>query len=174
MLCVARAGSEARADAALIKGLMRRTAEDVITIGQALIRQKEALPHGSFLPWIAAEFAMTDRTARRFMSVADVYGSKSDTVSDLSLNAVYELASATTDVQADVERRIAAGEIIGAADVKKLKQRAQEIVQQNAALADANRDLIANAHQTAQTEAEKKYKARITELEQRVAMGHAG
>jgi hypothetical protein len=44
--------AEARADAALIKGLMRRTAEDVITIGQALIRQKDALPHGSFLPWI--------------------------------------------------------------------------------------------------------------------------
>ena len=30
-----RARAEARADAALIKGLMRRTAEDVITIGQA-------------------------------------------------------------------------------------------------------------------------------------------
>jgi hypothetical protein len=29
---------QARADAALIKGLMRRTAEDVITIGQALWR----------------------------------------------------------------------------------------------------------------------------------------
>jgi hypothetical protein len=32
--------------------------EDVITIGQALIRQQAALPHGSFL----AEFAMTPRT----------------------------------------------------------------------------------------------------------------
>jgi hypothetical protein len=75
---------EARADAALIKGLMRRTAEDVITIGQALIRQKAALPHGSFLPWIEAEFEMTDRTARRFMSVAD--GSKSECARKLAKN----------------------------------------------------------------------------------------
>ena len=48
-------------------GLMRRTAEDVITIGQALIRQKEALPHGSFLPWVAAEFEMSDREANRLL-----------------------------------------------------------------------------------------------------------
>ena len=44
---------------------MRLTAEDVITIGQALIRQKAALPHGSFLPWIEAEFDMAVRTAQR-------------------------------------------------------------------------------------------------------------
>jgi hypothetical protein len=50
-----------RAAAALIKGLIRRTVDDIITIGQALIRQKQALPHGSFLPWIDAEFAMSRR-----------------------------------------------------------------------------------------------------------------
>jgi hypothetical protein len=53
----------ARSDAALIKGLMKRTAEDVIEIGKALIRQKGKLPHGMFLPWIETEFDMTDRTA---------------------------------------------------------------------------------------------------------------
>jgi hypothetical protein len=37
---------EARADAALIKGLIRRTTQDVIDTGLALIRQKNALPHG--------------------------------------------------------------------------------------------------------------------------------
>jgi len=34
---------EPRADAALIKGLKRRTAEDVIEIGKALMRQRRAL-----------------------------------------------------------------------------------------------------------------------------------
>jgi hypothetical protein len=33
---------------------------------------------------------------------------------------LYEPASSTADVQAEVERRIAAGEIIGAADVARL------------------------------------------------------
>lgn len=41
-----------------------------ITIGQKLKEQKEALPHGSFLPWIAAEFAMT---AQNFMKIAAQY-----------------------------------------------------------------------------------------------------
>jgi Protein of unknown function (DUF3102) len=61
---------------ALIKGLRRRTAEDVITIGQALVRQKAALPHGSFRPWMEAEFGMSGPTASRFMNVAEIYGSE--------------------------------------------------------------------------------------------------
>jgi hypothetical protein len=41
----------------------RGPAEDVITIGLALILQKSALPHGSFLPWKQAEFGMTEQHA---------------------------------------------------------------------------------------------------------------
>jgi hypothetical protein len=52
----------ARADAALIKGLIRRTAEDVIEVGKALIRQRSALK-GVFLDWVQAEFEMSQRTA---------------------------------------------------------------------------------------------------------------
>jgi hypothetical protein len=133
----------APADAALIKGLMRRTVEDVLTVGQALIRQKAALPHGSFLPWIEAEFGMSQSAAYRFINVAERFDSTLPNVGSLPLAALYELAAPSTppEVQAEVERRISAGEIIGAADVKKLKQQAQEIVQQNAALTDANRDM---------------------------------
>jgi hypothetical protein len=54
------------------------------------------------------------------MSVAEAYGSKSDTVSDLSLGALYDLASSSAGVQ-EVERRIAAGEIVSAADVTRIK-----------------------------------------------------
>jgi hypothetical protein len=55
---------EARADAALIKGLVRRTTEDIIEIGNALIRQKNALP-GAFHSWIEAEFGWQERMAQR-------------------------------------------------------------------------------------------------------------
>lgn len=91
---------------------MRRTAEDIITIGHALIRQKHALPHGSFLPWIDDEFGMTEQHARRFMHVAEVYGGKANIMFDLTPTALYELAAPSTppEVRAEVERRIAAGE----------------------------------------------------------------
>ena len=66
------------------------------------------------------------RVARRFratrkkpaMSVARQFGVKSITVTDLRISALYELAATSTspEVQAEVERRIAAGEIVSAAD----------------------------------------------------------
>lgn len=48
----------AREDAALIKAHMKTAAESIIAVGLALKRQKDRLPHGMFLPWIAAEFEM--------------------------------------------------------------------------------------------------------------------
>jgi hypothetical protein len=74
-------------------GLMRRTGEDVITIGHALIRQKAALPHGSFLPWIAAEFDTSQRAAYRFINVAERYGWKLASLASLNLEAIYEPAA---------------------------------------------------------------------------------
>ena len=72
----------------------------------------KGLPHGSFLPWIEAEFEMTHKTATNFMNVAAKFGAKVEIVSPLVPTALYELASSSAKVQAEVERRIAAGEII--------------------------------------------------------------
>lgn len=44
----------ARAAAERIKLRLKRTVEDVIEIGRELTAVKEELPHGQFLPWIAA------------------------------------------------------------------------------------------------------------------------
>jgi hypothetical protein len=66
---------------------MRRTAEDVIEIGNALIRQKDLLPHGMFLPWIETESEMGQRTAYNFTGVAEKYGGKLATVASLSPTA---------------------------------------------------------------------------------------
>jgi len=54
-----------------------------------------ALPHGMFLPWIGAELAMHEQSVRRFMQVAERFG-KSNTVLDLPLTALYELAAPST------------------------------------------------------------------------------
>ena len=101
----------ARTDAALIKGLMRRTVEDIIEIGKALIRQQTALGT-AFDTWIDTEFEMSRRSAFNFMGVARKFGDRSATVALLPLKALYELASSTLEVQAEVERRIAAGELV--------------------------------------------------------------
>ena len=76
------------------------------------------MPHGSFLPWIEAEFGMNPRTAQRFMGVAETFKGKYDTVSHLDPKALYELAAPKTpiEVREEVERMIAAGEVVRAAD----------------------------------------------------------
>ena len=165
----------ARSDAALIKGLMRRTEEDLIEIGRALIRQKANLPHGLFLPWLKTEFDMSEATARRMMSVGHVFGGKSVSLTDLGAGALYELASPSTpeEVRAEVERRIATGEIVDAAVVRTLKTQYAEMSATATDLAkiadqvkEQNRDLMANAHQRAREE----YASRIDSLEKRLAL----
>ena len=76
-----------------IRVLAKRAARDIVVIGQRLLEVKAALPHGSFGPWLQAEFNWTDRTARNFMRVAQRF--KMETVSDLNISptALYLLAS---------------------------------------------------------------------------------
>ena len=79
---------EAREAAQRIRLRLRRSAEDIIEIGRDLLAVKASLPHGSFLPWIEAEFGMSERSARRFMQVADVYAGKSARLADLNAEAL--------------------------------------------------------------------------------------
>lgn len=149
---------EVRAAAERIKVRLKRTAEDIIEIGRDLIAMKERLAHGQFLPWIEAEFGMTDRTARNFMAVAERFGSKSETVSDFSPKALYLLASAPADVVQEVETRAAAGEIVSAAEIARLtalhkaeqKRLAQEIAAANAETNAVRRDLEALQQKSAE------------------------
>lgn len=106
--------------ATTIKPLMRRTAEDLVRIGQELIAVKDLLPHGQFTPWIETEFGLHQRTARRMMAVAERLGHKADTLSDLSASILYELASDTTSDEtiSRVARLSAAGENLTARDVR--------------------------------------------------------
>ena len=57
------------------------------------------------------------------MQVAECYGDQLITVISLGPKALYELAASSTppEVREEIERRIAAGEIISAADVKRIK-----------------------------------------------------
>jgi hypothetical protein len=124
---------------------LRHSTEDIIAIGKDLLMVKEQLEHGRFEAWIKAEFAMTLRTAERFMSVAERFG-KDDIVSDLSASALYLLAAPSTPepVIDEVKERAASGEKVTVADIKRLKADAQTLRAENAALRDDNAALADN------------------------------
>lgn len=121
------AATEVRAAAERIRVRMKRTAEDIIAIGTDLVTVKERLPHGAFLPWIEAEFGMSEDTARNFMRVAGRYG-KSGNIPDLTPSALYELAAPSTPepVRQQIEAKAKAGENISVEEVRRLKREAAE------------------------------------------------
>lgn len=82
--------------AAHIAGIQRNVVTDIAEIGKTLLRVKEAVGHGSFIPWLKAEFGWTERTAQNYMSVAERLAGKYETVSHLPLTTLYALASPST------------------------------------------------------------------------------
>jgi hypothetical protein len=66
--------ADAKAAATLIRSLMAEIVNETvpreIRIGRELLKIKARLGHGHFGPWLAAEFGMSDRQARRYMSAA--------------------------------------------------------------------------------------------------------
>lgn len=167
-----------------IRDRMKRTVEDIIAIGQDLIAVKDKLPHGAFLPWIEAEFGMSENAARNFMRVATVYAGKSAMIADFSPTVLYELAAPSTPepVRRAVEALAGAGESVSVAEVQRLKREATEAAKRaqdadakaNAAaaeaerqrakadaLAEGQRDLIEAAKAQARREAEEKAAAEL-------------
>ncbi|NJO97824.1 MAG: DUF3102 domain-containing protein [Pleurocapsa sp. CRU_1_2] len=53
-----------------IRSLMKRTAQDIIEIGQRLIKVKKLLGYGQYRKWIQAEFNWGKSTANSFENVA--------------------------------------------------------------------------------------------------------
>ena len=75
----------------------------MIVIGQKLTEVKALLQHGQFETWCSVEFDMSQRTAQRMMSAAEVFGGKSDTVSLLSDSVMYMLSGPSVPEAARVE-----------------------------------------------------------------------
>jgi hypothetical protein len=67
-------------------------------IGQDLISVKDLLGYSKFGKWITAEFDMDRRTAERYMNTARWLEDKSDTLSHLTMSALYALAAPSAPV----------------------------------------------------------------------------
>lgn len=114
---------DVRAAAERIRIRMKRTAQDIVEIGQDLIAVKAKIGHGNWLPWLEAEFGMSQSSADRFIHVATRFGDKLPTVGNLAPSVVYLLAQNNTpeEVREQIIERAEKGEDVTVDEVKKLK-----------------------------------------------------
>ena len=111
--------------AAGIRKLIRRSAQDIVDIGQSLIEVKNRLEYGQFYNWLKSEFSWSYRTAHRFMRVAQTF--ESDKLSELDIlpSALYELSAPSIPADATEEalQRAEQGETITVDLAKKIKSK---------------------------------------------------
>lgn len=114
-----------------IKSLMRRTAQDMIDIGQKLIEVKQQLGHGNFRNWLKAEFDWGIWTATKFIQVADRFRCVNFTHLNIAVSALYLLASPSTPKEARAEalERATLGENITCAKAKAIVSDHKQAIQ---------------------------------------------
>ena len=133
----------ARAAAERIKLRLKRTVEDIIEIGRELTAVKEEFPHGKFLPWIAAEFEMTQSIAYNFMQVNDRFGGdKLMNFISFKPSVLYALAAPSTpDAVIDkAVEKAESGAKVTVLDVKDWKALEAELESERAAREKAERE----------------------------------
>jgi hypothetical protein len=110
-----------RRSARIIKPLLKRTAEDIFTIGGELRAVKDMLPHGRYTEWLEVEFGLSERMAQHFVNVRERLGPKSEKFSVLPPSTLYLLAAPSTPDEAIeiVEGRIDAGDRMSVAHVQR-------------------------------------------------------
>lgn len=132
--------TRAQIAASNIKLRLKRTVEDIIEIGRELTAVKAELPHGQFLPWIAAEFEMGERTANDFMNVTKRFGDKSAIIADLKPTILYALSAPSTPdsvIDKAIEKAASGAKVTIAdvrdwkADYETEKQRSEEFRQES-------------------------------------------
>jgi CheY-like chemotaxis protein len=110
-----------------IRGLMRRTAQGIVDIGQKLLDIKEKLGHGNFLNWLKKEFDWSELTAQRFMQVARQFESTNLLDLEIAPSALYILSAPSTQdsVREEALSRAQAGESITYKAAKEIKEKYQ-------------------------------------------------
>jgi N6-adenosine-specific RNA methylase IME4 len=79
-----------------IHARLKRTAEDIIAIGQDLMAVKEKLPDMKFSAWLRSEFGMTRSMAYNFINVSKRFPNGCPNFGQVSVSVLYELAAPST------------------------------------------------------------------------------
>jgi hypothetical protein len=110
--------NEAKATASRIRHRLR---DSIIETGRDLIAMKAKLGHGFFLPWLEGELGIGERSAQRYMRVANLVHGKSDKVSDLPATILYLLSSESAPAEAvqEIIAPVEAGERPKVDDVRE-------------------------------------------------------
>lgn len=113
---------EARRIAKSIAQEQRRVVAQVIRFGLDLLALKERLEHGQFTKWLRVYFERDPRIAQHWMNVANKFGDKTETVSDLKVSSLYLLAAPSTPdaTRDDILARIEGGETLQPKDIKQI------------------------------------------------------
>lgn len=101
----------------------------VIEVGKRLIQAKELIPHGDWANWLQQNFQLTDRSARRFMQIAERFGKTVDVdrfrhfdISTLKPSTLIELlALPEGDEQKFIAEKAAEGSPVKDMTVKNLR-----------------------------------------------------
>jgi hypothetical protein len=116
-----------------LKSLMRRSAQDIIDIGQKLLEVKEQLGHGNFRDWLKAEFEWSVRTAARFMQVTTQFKNANLAHLNIAVSALYLLAEPSTPEKArqEILELAKKGENITYTKAKTIVSESQELDRPN-------------------------------------------
>lgn len=79
-----------------IKVLVRRTAQDLICIGENLTEVKQQLGHGNFMNWLKSEFDWSISAATRYMQVSEKFKFVNLANLEIAASALYLLAAPST------------------------------------------------------------------------------
>ena len=116
------ASAEIAAIANSIRQHLKRVHNDIFAIGRGLLIARGKLRHGDWLPWLAAEFGWTPRSAQHYMNVAARLGDKCESLSHLGMEILYKLAAPSTpgEVVAAVTSMAEVGKKVTLPDVTRL------------------------------------------------------
>lgn len=134
-----------------IKSAMRRTATDIIDIGQKLTDVKEQLGHGHFRNWLKAEFNWSISAATKFMQVSEQFKCVNFTHLNITASALYLLAAPSIPKKARGEalERATQGEAITHTEAKAIVTRHKKA----AAIKPVTVDVVAKTMETSSTTA---------------------
>jgi hypothetical protein len=93
---------------AQLRTVLRREATDIILIGNLLIEARKHMDHGEWQPWLAENFDMSYRTARRYESAAEYVERQKQNChvshfANLSASVLYRLAEGGYSEQEEAE-----------------------------------------------------------------------
>lgn len=88
-----------RAEHEAAQASAREAVAHAIRAGELLIEAKAALQHGQFGPWLAANVAFSERTARGYMRLAGLDEAKRQRVADMSLRGALRSLAAPVDLR---------------------------------------------------------------------------